>query len=231
MIILLIVMFVAYLVLVIWAARKELFILPTPVEVTHIDVAAKMKDAKREERTIGRDLFEKFKSTLGKTATNPATMPIVIAMVIATFMLFGAWANFGMKGALLCILGIFVGYICYSVIKGKQKKLFFVQNRDKFRMQLGYVLDTQTKSIDYIYKKAGGSYHKGTSEFHKVLIGIISEDGTPETYLVPIDHFTFLDIMKSELCDVVTYDGHFVAACYLIQKEPKEISLFKGATK
>ena len=229
--IMLFVMFVAYLVLIILAARKELFILQTPVEVTHIDVVSAMKDAKREERTIGRDLFEKFKSTLGKTTNNPATMPIVIATVIATFMLFGAWANYGMKGTLLCIPGILVGYICYSVIKGKQKKLFFVQNRDKFRMQLGYVLDTETKSINYIYEKAGSGYRKGTTEFHKVLIGIISEDGTPKAYLVPIDHFTFLDIMKSEICDVVTYDGHFVAACYLIQKEPKEISLFKGVTK
>lgn len=229
--VMLIIMFVAYLVFIIWAARKELFVLQTPVEVTHIDVKARMKDAKREERTMGRDLFEKFKSTLGKTTNNPATIPIVIAAVIATFMLFGAWANFGMKGTILSILGILVGYICYAVIKGKQKKLFFVQNRDKFRMQLGYVLDTETKSIDYIYKRPSGSYHKGTTELHQVLIGIISEDGTPEAYLVPIDHFTFLDIMKSELCDVVTYDGHFVAACYLIQKEPKEISLFKGTAK
>lgn len=224
--VLLLIMCVVYLVLMIIAAHKELFILQTPTETPHIDVDKIMINSKQEERSIGPDQFKKFRSTLDRTA-NTSLGYLVTACTIAVFILFAAWANFGSKAIILCLLGIAAGFIYYIIIKTNQKKRIFVQNREKFRMQLGYVLDTETKSIDYIYKKPSGTYHKGTTNLHKVLVGIMGKNGTPEAYLVKMDPFTFEKVMQSELCDVVTYDGAFVAACYLIQKEPKEISLFK----
>lgn len=226
MCVLIILMCVVYLILMIIAAHKELFTLQTPVEVSHIDVEKRMADANHEERSIAPDQFKKFISTLDRTA-NTSLGYLVAACTIAVFILFGAWANFDSKAVILCILAILAGFLYYTVVKRKQKKHLFVQNREKFRMQLGYVLDTETKSIDYIYKKPSGTYHKGTTNLHKVLVGIMGKNGTPEAYLVKMDPFTFEKVMQSELCDVVTYDGSFVAACYLIQKEPKEISLFK----
>ena len=221
------VMFVIYLVLVIMAARTELFTIQEPMDAPHLNVENMMKDAKREERIMGRDLFEKAQKAMSKTATG-ATALIVGAGIIATFMLFGTWGNFGSKAGWICALGILAGFIIYTVIREKKKKAIYVLQRDKFKLQLGYILDTQTKTVNYIYKKhTYGRYHKGSTDFHKVWVGIIGEDGTPETYLLDMDQFTFRDVMKSEMCDVVTYDGQVVAACYLIKKKEKEISLLK----
>ena len=151
MCVLIILMCVVYLILMIIAAHKELFTLQTPVEVSHIDVEKRMADANHEERSIAPDQFKKFRSTLDRTA-NTSLGYLVAACTIAVFILFGAWANFDSKAVILCILAILAGFLYYTVVKRKQKKHLFIQNREKFRMQLGYVLDTETKSIDYIYR-------------------------------------------------------------------------------
>ncbi len=219
--IVLFIMFVIYATLIVIASRKRIFEMPTPVDTSDIDIEDMMKDAEVNELRMGRDQFEKFKATLSRTA-NVGTTMVAVAMTDAVLMLIMAWNGFGTNVTLLCVVGLVTVFIYYKLVRNKRKKKIFVEGRDLFKMQLGYVLDTDSKSVDYVYKTASGGLKKGTANFHKVLIGIIGKEGKPEAYQVDMDHFTFEKVIKSELCDVVTYNGNFVATCYLIQKAPKE---------
>lgn len=218
----LVIMFVVYAVLIVKASRKRIFDMPTPVDTPDIDIDDMMKDAEVNERPMGRDQFEKFKATLSRNSNSIASI-WAVATCIVIFMMIGVWNNLGPVATGIYAAGVLAVLIFYRIVRGKRKKAIFVDGRDLFRMQTGYILDTESKSVDYYYKKySSGRYRKGTANFHKVLVGIINKERKPEAYFVDMDHFTFKDVMKSELCDVVTYNGNFVMACYLVQKAPKE---------
>lgn len=219
--IMLVIMFIIYIVLLVIASRKKLFDFPTPADTSTINIDDVMKDRDATMLALGRDQFEKFKEALSRTS-NASVAFVAAAMVDAIFMLLGAWNNFGKNVTLLCVIGVVVGFMFYKVSRDKRKKQIFVKGRDLFKMQTGYILDTYSSSQDYVYKTASGGVKKGTANFHKVLVGIIGKEGKPEAYLVDMDHFTFERVMKSEMCDVVTYNGNFVIACYLVQKEPRK---------
>lgn len=219
--IVLFIMFVIYATLMVIASRKRIFEMPTPVDTSDIDIEDMMKDAEVNELRMGRDQFEKFKATLSRNS-NEIVALWAGATCVAIFMMIGVWYNLGPVATGIYAVGVFAVFVFYRTVRGKRKKEIFVKGRDLFRMQTGYILDTESKSVDYYYRTASSRYRKGTANFHKVLVGIINKEGKPEAYLVDMDYITFGQVIESELCDVVTYNGNFVAACYLIQKAPKE---------
>lgn len=219
--IVLIIMFVIYAVLMVMASRKGIFELPSPVDTSNMDIEGVMKDSDGKNMTIGRDQFEKFKDTLSRNSNSMAAL-WAAATLVAIFMMVGAWNNLGATATVIYGVGVVDVLIFHCMVRGKRKKEIFVKGRDLFRMQTGYILDTESKSIDYVsFKLTGVGRYKGTANFHKVLVGIINGVGIPEAYLVDMDHITFQQVINSGMCDVVTYNGNFVAACCLIKRKPQ----------